>query len=230
MLLDVVVPMLTVVAVVWVLRGKFTRMTGNADALASLATALGLAPAVTEQPAGLSSGEHQELEASAVGRAGLAVISALPAARGKVYEGRLDGVRVRLSLVSENRGRTVLTELSAHPDQSWRMGLHMEREHKMDHVLQPGRQARDVITGDEGFDTAVFVQSSNQEAAKHLLRSEALRRAIAAFFGSQGRASISDDGVHLQLPGSESNPVVVRPLLGTMAQLVKEIDAALPGG
>ncbi len=229
MFLDIAIPVLTVVAVVWVLRSKFAKMRGDGDALASLANNLGLSAAAKDHAAVLSPAEHHDVASSAVGRAGLAAIRALPAAQGVIYEGRIDGVRVRLTIVSENRGRTVLTDLSAQPGHPWNMGLHMEREHAMDHVLQPQRQKRDVITGDAMFDRAVFVQSSDQKAAEHVLRNETLRRAIAALLDAHARATIRDDGVYVQLPGPETNVAVVRPLLSTMAELVKQLDAARVG-
>ena len=123
------------------------------------------------------------------------------------------------------RVETVLTVLSAHPNHAWTLGLHMERAHRMDRVLQPTRQARAIVTGDSSFDDTVFVESTKSETVASLLRDSSLRRTIVALFTTQSRAIVNDEGVRVQLVGSEHAAETVRPMIGLMVQVIRGMDA-----
>jgi hypothetical protein len=152
----------------------------------------------------------------------------LPAAESRTYDGLFDGVRVSLALraAQRNNSQSLVTELTAHADPAWNLGLHIQQQHKMDRVLQPGRQRRDVAIGDPEFDERVFVQGTDPAAVRALLNSATLRGQIDDLLRDVARGYVDDQGVHGVLPRPAHDAAEVRPVLTKMTALVRALSEA----
>jgi hypothetical protein len=97
LLIDAALMLAMTAAAVWVVRSKLRARADHRARFQSLAQALGL-QFEGDALAGATASARAELQQSATGRAGLAVLAALPNARACAVSGRIDGVPVRIEL------------------------------------------------------------------------------------------------------------------------------------
>ncbi len=217
----------TIGIIIWVLVSRLARRRQVQADLGTVATALGLTAGKTALEA-IAPADLAQLQDSAVGRAGLAALSALPAAQSRTYEGLFDGVRVSMALraAQSHNTQSLVTELTAYADPAWNLGLKMSAQHRMDRLLDPGRVRRDVAIGDPGFDDRVLVEGTDPAAIRSLFSSATVRAQVADLLQDVSRAYIDDQGVHGALPRAVTDAAEVRPTLARMTAVARALSEA----
>ncbi len=226
----IVLNIVAIAMIILVIRSKLKGRERATGELGDLARALSLAEQPSRVADSMAAADRARLQASATGRVGAELLEKLPGVQHTLFVGIVDGVRVTLSVGAERRGQSGqqrLMEFNAQPSSSWGVGLAIGREHGMDHVLQPGRQAQDLATGDDDFSRDVFVRATSPERVSASLRDPELRRSIRGLLVEQPRSWIDDHGVHVQMAGSAPPVEVARTLVQSMVGLVRALDVML---
>jgi hypothetical protein len=233
-LIDTVIAAAFIASAALFIRYKLRQRQGHQAAFRGLARQLGLNFHATHlgQRAGQApTAELAELQHSAVGRAGLKVLSALPAASQFEIDGQIDGFVVRIGLQQRNKGQ-LLTHAAVKLPEPLGLGLVMHAPSGLDRALAPlvnaGEGSAEIKLGRAEFDQAVSLRSTKAraESARRLLADGPLQRATLALLKAQPTAWVDDDAVQIHLAGVVTDAAVWRRTLALMTALARALQAA----
>ena len=227
---DALLAIAGVLVILWVLKGKLRRREERHGDFRQLASELGLQFNATHM--GLVEGQaeppaHAELRNTAIGRAGLQALAAMPLSTQFSIEGSFDQVSVHITL-HQYRGDGAgahSTRLSAHMQRPPGLqSLAMCRSYAVDRLLDRATGGQDIELGDAAFDDSVRLRGAPPDAVRAWLADADVRQRVVQYLTAYDTGRVDEHGVHLQLAGAVSDSARVRPALQAMAALSKALS------
>ena len=226
---DTLLAVPVVLVILWVLKGKLRQREQRPADFERLASELGLQFNATHM--GVREGqaeppEHATLRNTAVGKAGLAALAAMPVSSQFSIDGSFGGVDVRITLhqKSSDGAGGHATLLSAHMQRLPGLeGLALCRSYAVDRLLDRATGGQDIELGDAAFDESVRVRGAPSDAVRAWLADADVRASVLKYLTAYDTGRVDEHGVHLQLAGAVSDSARVRTALQSMTALSKAL-------
>lgn len=216
----------------WLLKGKWRQREERHADFQKLARELGLQFNATHM--GLREGqaepsEQADLRSTAVGRAGLQALAAMPLSSQFTIDGSFDAVPVSITLHqrSGDGAGAHTTRLSARIDSPPGLAnVSICRSYAVDRLLDRATGGQDIELGDAAFDDAVRVRGTPAEAVRAWLSRADMRQHVQRYLTDFDTGSIDAHGVHLDLAGAVSDSARVRTAMQATVALSKALSRA----